>query len=63
MSAQEKHRFDVFAFVSGVSFIVVGVLFLLDQADRISIDVGLLLPILLVVGGGAAAVNSFRRRE
>ena len=58
-----RPRFDLFSLVCGIGFIVVGVLFLLDQSGRASIDFGLLWPIILVVGGGAAAVNSFRKRD
>jgi hypothetical protein len=53
-----NRRVDLLALFSGVLFIIVGTLFLLDQKGTIQLDTAVLAPISLIVIGIGAALNS-----
>jgi hypothetical protein len=54
-----RHRLDLFSLVTGVAFVAVAVLYLLESAGVVRIDGQLVIPLVLIalgVGGLAAAL-------
>jgi len=66
-----RHELDLFSLVTGVAFVSVAVLYLLDSAGVLSVDGRLVIPLMLIalgVGGLAGALyrmtrDSRRERE
>lgn len=58
----ERHSFDTASFVTGLLFVVLGVLFLADQADTLDLEARWVWPALLI-GLGLAGLLSGRRGE
>lgn len=52
-----NRRLDPLALVGGLLFMTLGVLFLLDQSGRISLDAAVVIPIALIVLGLGAALS------
>lgn len=53
-----NRKIDLLALFSGLLFMVVGVLFLLDQRGSIKLDPAVVAPIALIVIGAGAAFNA-----
>ncbi len=53
-----NRKIDLLALFSGLLFMIVGVLFLLDQRGSIDLDPAVLAPISLIVIGIGAALNT-----
>ena len=54
-----RHELDLFSLVTGVAFVTVAVLYLLDAAGVLRVDGRLVIPLMLItlgVGGLAGAV-------
>ncbi|MBC3843890.1 hypothetical protein GXW82_37860 [Streptacidiphilus sp. 4-A2] len=61
-----RHEPDLFSLVTGLSFVVVAVLYLLDSAGVLRVDGRLVIPLLLIalgVGGLAGALYRMTRRR
>jgi hypothetical protein len=56
----KRHPFDVLSFVSGTVFVALAVAFLAEGND-VLLRARWLLPVLLVVVGGAGLVSALRR--
>ena len=59
-----RHELDLFSLVTGVAFVSVAVLYLLDSAGVLSVDGRLVIPLLLIVlgvGGLAGALYRMAR--
>lgn len=59
-----RHELDLFSLVTGVAFVTVAVLYLLDSAGVLSVDGRLVIPLMLIalgVGGLAAALYRMAR--
>jgi hypothetical protein len=56
----KQHPFDVLSFVAGTVFVALGLAFLAEGND-ILLRARWLLPVLLVVVGGAGLVSALRR--
>lgn len=53
-----NRKIDLLALFSGLLFMIIGALFLLDQRGSIDLDHAVLAPISLIVIGIGAALNS-----
>ena len=54
-----RHELDLFSLVTGVAFVSVAVLYLLDSAGVLSVDGRLVIPLMLIalgIGGLAGAL-------
>ena len=58
-----RERFDAGGLVAGVLFVVLGVLFLLDELDVWELDAALVWPLVLIGLGLAIGLGALRRRE
>ena len=59
-----RHELDLFSLVTGVAFVSVAVLYLLDSAGGLSVDGRLVIPLMLIalgVGGLAGALYRMTR--
>jgi hypothetical protein len=58
-----RGRYDTAALGAGFVFIVLGVLFLLDQLDVITLRAGYVLPIVLIAVGAGVLVRALLGRR
>ncbi|MFC1417093.1 hypothetical protein [Streptacidiphilus cavernicola] len=62
----KRHPLDLFSLLSGLTFVTIAVLYLLDAAGQLSVNGRLVIPLLLValgVAGLAAAVHRIARSQ
>lgn len=62
----KRHPLDLFSLITGLSFVAVAVLYLLDAAGQIGVDGRLVIPLVLVslgVAGLAAAIHRMARGQ
>ncbi|PYC78086.1 hypothetical protein C7C46_17305 [Streptomyces tateyamensis] len=62
----KRHRFDVFSFLAGTLFTVLGVLYLTASLSGFSVNGRIVLPVTFIVLGAAGligAVTAFSRRD
>lgn len=52
-----NRRFDVLSLVAGVLYVVLGVLFLLDQNGSIRLDAAVVVPVSMIALGIGAALS------
>lgn len=56
-----RHRLDLFSLVTGVAFVAVAVLYLLESAGMVRVDGQLVIPLVLIaLGAGGLAAALYR---
>jgi len=56
-----RHELDLFSLVTGVAFVTVAVLYLLDSAGVLSVDGRLVIPLMLIALGGGGLAGALYR--
>ena len=56
-----RHELDLFSLVTGVAFVTVAVLYLLDSAGVLSVDGRLVIPLMLIALGGGGLTGALYR--
>jgi uncharacterized SAM-binding protein YcdF (DUF218 family) len=62
----KRHQLDLFSLITGLTFVAVAVLYLLDASGRLSVNGRLVIPLLLIalgVAGLASAVHRIARGQ
>jgi hypothetical protein len=62
----KRHQLDLFSLISGLTFVAIAVLYLLDASGQLSVNGRLVIPLLLIalgVAGLAAAVHRMARGQ
>ena len=54
---------NLFAFISGIAFIVLGVVFAADALDWVDVSAGLVFPVVMIAVGVGVVVGARGRRE